>query len=140
MRREEVNGPVLDGLEKCVCQMYGRPVATTVNHVRLQIVKKQFTPGDDQLLSYCRVMELSQLPPYKIALIDHIKRANYQIIEWRNTSEAYQNLPNLENNGWKRTEGDKLEINWSNGDSFLNELLDILAEENYVERGRRGCV
>ncbi|GFS16065.1 hypothetical protein ElyMa_001463600 [Elysia marginata] len=38
-----------------------------------------------------------------------------------------------QNNGWKLSERGRLEINWCDGDTFPNEIVDILSKEDAVQ-------
>ena len=93
---------VYSGLEKFVCMMYGYTTSENVNKVRCDIVRKRFTPGDDRPLSYCKGIDLSQLPPCQSSLQKHIKRAHYQAQIWRQAKENKE-IPNPDQNGWKTT-------------------------------------
>lgn len=127
--QEELEDTLVRGLQNFVCRLYGYPSATGVDDVRLKMVKKRFTPGDDRPLAQCHGMDLSLLPPCERSLLNHIKRANYQTMIWRRASQAHPQLPCPEDNGWKRSDSGQLQINWCDGDMFPNEIVDILSEE-----------
>ncbi|GFS21250.1 hypothetical protein ElyMa_001590200 [Elysia marginata] len=131
--KEQIDDTLFDVLQKFVCLLYGHPSSNKVNDVRLKIMKKRFTPGDDRPLTQCHGMDLSQLPPCEMSLKNHIKRANYQPMIWRCASQAHPKLPSPENNGWKLSERGRLEINWCDGDIFLNEIVDILSKNDAVQ-------
>ena len=88
---------VYSGLEKFVCMMYGYTTSDGVNKVRCDIVRKRFTPGDDRPLSYCKGIDLSQLPPCRSSLEKHTKRAHYQALIWRQATENKE-VPNPDQN------------------------------------------
>lgn len=120
---------VLSGLEKFVCMMYGNKKDDDVNKLRADTVRKRFTPGDDRPLSYCKGIDLSQLPPCKKSLLQHIKRANYQTMIWKQALTNFPELPNAQANGWRITESGCLDIDWIGDEDILpTEIVDILTD------------
>ena len=115
--------------------MFGKTFSSDVSKLLATIVRQRFMPGDDRPISQRKGLDLSQLPPCQNALMKHIKRANYQAMIWRQASQAQPNLPSPQENGWKQTSNNTLEIDWCDGQILPNEIVDILTDSEITSDG-----
>jgi hypothetical protein len=88
----------------------------------------KFTPNDSFMS--CDVgIDLSLLPPCKMSLHMHIKRANYQARLWR---LAYQNIPDIPGpigRGWIKTPDNNIVCQWFIGACMPQDLIDLLEDD-----------
>ena len=57
-------------------------------------------------LLFCQKQQKSEaLPPTSDSCIQHLKRANYQILVWRKSLVGNQDLPEPQCSGWKEEDG-----------------------------------
>ena len=88
-----------DRLEQFVCALYNDPDCKNVNDLRY----KMFCKGKN--------LQSHQLPPSSAALVNHLKRANFQAYLWKHALDQNINvIPNGQ--GW-RTKNNCLEIDWT---------------------------
>ena len=126
--KKTVDADVVKTLEQFVCRIYGSKKEFDINRLRASIVKKKFSPGDNRPIANCKGIDLSQLPPCRTSLIKHIQRANFQARIWKHAHKTNQDLPQKENSGWKRVEGE-LVVDWNDEDIFPIDIIDIIAED-----------
>lgn len=74
-------------------------------------------------------VDFSRLPPCRMSLIPHIKRANYRACQWKRSHERMPSLPVLNDHGWTRDpETSSFEPIWSEGPILPKRLIDIVPE------------
>ena len=126
--KKTVDADVVKSLEQFVCRIYGSKKEFDINRLRASIVNKKFSPGDNRPIANCKGIDLSQLPPCRQSLIKHIQRANFQARIWKQADKIDQDLPQKENSGWKRVEGE-LVVDWNDEDIFPTNMVDIIVED-----------
>ena len=85
---------VVSGCESFVCDLY--PF-----HRR-----KVHTTDELRYLLFCQKKSKNEcLPPTSDSLLQHLKRANYQVLVWRKALTAIQALPEPAGHGWAMEEG-----------------------------------
>ena len=57
----------------------------------------------------------------------HIKRANYQTFIWKNANVAFQELPSVQESGWRLEDG-TLQVLWNQSSVVPPEISCISAE------------
>lgn len=124
----EVDTKTMSDLEQFVCEMYGKPSYTDVNKFCFDMVRQRFRTGAGSVLSSNDRIDLSLLSPCRSTLHMHIKRANYQALVWKESTNAYYpDLPSPEEHGWKINSNGDIDYNWCGGDIIPQELVDILS-------------
>lgn len=95
----EVSEGLIHKLETFVCRLYGVTDQNYVNEARYKLFCQ--TSGNEQAM-----------PPCKDALIQHIKRSNYQAAIWKKAAMPLTNCPSPVGNGWQ-LEADDYKIVWN---------------------------
>ena len=68
---------------------------------------------------------MSLLPPCRMSLREHIKRANYQALIWNTADQAEPDITSPDGHGWRLNEGN-LDFVWCNyGSPMPQEFIDI---------------
>jgi len=123
------NGPidsVLEVIEVFVCAMYGNTRVKTVNELRYVIMQRKC--GGEKGLTKSSAFDLSSLPPCHNVLMQHTKRANYQVAIWKRAHVAQPSVPMpTEGHGWTVKDG-VMQPLWTDKDVLPEELVDILEE------------
>lgn len=102
----------LDQLERFVCFLYNDPKCENVNELRYKI--------------FCKAKNLQshQLPPSRSALVNHLKRANFQAYLWKHALD--QNINKTPNGqGWQ-IKHDRLEIHWTDQPPAPEAVLTLV--------------
>ena len=114
---------LIDSLEEFTCALYGRKKDTDINKVRADKLKEKC--GIDKL-DPTKNFHMASLPPCKMALLQHIRRVNYQVGIWR---RAHINTPTIpsptDGNGWHVVDG-FLEPLWVDGPIIPRTMEDLL--------------
>ena len=106
--------------------MYGRPRATDVNILRYQMLMGKC--GDDGKINPAINIDMGKLPPCHECLVQHIKRANYQVAIQKRANIAEPDVPDPTNgHGWTSKDG-TMEPLWTEGDILPMQLETILEE------------
>ena len=101
-----------DQLEQFVCALYNDAKCHSVNDLRY----KMFCKG--------KHLQSHQLPPSRSALINHIKRANFQAYIWKHALEQNVNVtPNGQ--GW-RMNNSCLEIDWTDQPPAADAVMALV--------------
>ena len=75
-------------------------------------------------------LDLVNFPPCQRALIQHLKRVNYQVCIWRRAHEQYPDIPSPQKFGFHiNSDTGKLEPLWFEGDGIPTDLINVLLEE-----------
>ena len=98
---ENVSLIVENAIQEYVCCLYGFKGQDDVAEVRYKI----FTNGK-------KLPDPNRLPPTHDALILHLKRVNYQVLEWKRALDNQFQVPDPEGRGWLK-ENEKLRIHWT---------------------------
>ena len=90
-------------LETFTCKIYGSSVISNINTLRYIKAKERFRfhAKGNRLVFEKYNADLSLLPPCRSSLQLHIDRANYQTYIWKQSLNAYPELPSPLENGWK---------------------------------------
>ncbi|GFO42731.1 hypothetical protein PoB_006923600 [Plakobranchus ocellatus] len=88
-----------------------KPSHTSADKVRYDKVRQCFK-GKKGILSNSEGVDLSQMPPCQDVLMLRTQRANFQLKIWRVSSSNFPDLPKPENNRWRLSSSDGLEIKW----------------------------
>ena len=123
---EVVTDALLESLESFVCVMYGKPTHHRVNQLRHDLAMIKFKSSNNSLSSF-EGTDLCFLPPCQESLVMHIKRANYQTFIWKNANVAFQELPSVQESGWRLEDG-TLQVLWNQSSVVLPEISCISAE------------
>lgn len=119
---------LVNGLEELTCAMYGKARYKTVDTLRLAILKEKCA-GSDGIINIDRNIDLSQLPPCRKVLYEHIRRVNYQVRIWKMADISEPDLPKAEaGHGWKLVDH-KLEPLWFEG-PIISENIAIEDDDN----------
>ena len=116
----------MQDLEKFTCIMYGQARESSVNVVRVKMLKKMV--GEDETISRKSKIDLARIPPCQDSLIPHCQRANHRL-----ACHKRANQPNIEkprsydmDQGWQKVENGSLEPIWSRGPILPMSLIDLL--------------
>ena len=90
----EVPGDVMVELESFTCGMYCNTKTNSVDSLRLSLLTKKC--GNTEKLDPKKTVDLTELPPCRKSLSQHIKRANYQTAVWKSASECFVEVPPVE--------------------------------------------
>ena len=99
--------------EEVVCALYGY-AHNNINDVRYAMFCSK--AGDS-----------SQLLPTRDALLQHIRRANYQAAIWHRALEAQPNVPNPSSHGWLVNGNGHLVIQWMTQPPAPHDLLKLIS-------------
>ena len=99
-------------LNKFVCLMYGDKESEEVDKCRFALFKMGKCSDD-------------QLPPTCDSLLQHIRRSNYQAVIWLQSLQAEMDIPPVNENGWRVSDGE-LEIVWMTTPPMPDSLLECI--------------
>ena len=109
------------------------PVISNVDSLCLSILTKKC--GNPEKLDPRKTVDLTTLPPCSSTLLQHIRRANYQVAVWKGADDQFLEVPPAEGHGW--VAGDLgLEPLWCEGPILphgLSELLEDAVETDSEE-------
>lgn len=103
---------LLADVEPLVCKLYGSPSSTRVNDARFTMFCSK--AGNEQAI-----------PPTKQALLQHVKRANYQAAIWKRADKAMMEAPAPVGHGWVM-EQDELSVLWTTADMAPPDVLKLV--------------
>ena len=83
---------MIDDLETFTCAIYGKCRSHSVDDVRSALIKEKCSMKDGTI-NVKKKVELCSLPPCRKALIQHIRRANYQMAIWRRADTHIMEVP-----------------------------------------------
>jgi hypothetical protein len=139
--RWDISNELINGLEEFVCLMYGFPRTKNVNDVRSAMLKKMAGKKIDEIQK-CGNIDLSKLPPCKMSLVPHCRRANYRAAQFKCAHLNYPDTPHPKDHGWIPTD-ESISINenvstnehvlepvWSEGPILPDRLIDLVTEDN----------
>ena len=69
---------ISSGIEKFVCHIYGNARHKEVDRLRFHLLQKKC--NNNYVIDPKKTLDLGCLPPCKSSLLQHIKRANYQVL------------------------------------------------------------
>ena len=123
---------VVQNVEAFTCGMYGYNKLTSINLVRLRMLKKMV--GVNEQLTLRSKVDLSRLPPSRNCLIPHIQRTNYRLacIKQANHAIHWTPKPYESEQGWKRSDNGLIEPVWSCGAILPPSLVDVLDEVQQI--------
>lgn len=116
-------------MEIFTCIMYGQARMTSVDAVRVKMLRKMV--GADKVLDSKSKVDLERLPPPKVSLIPHVQRANYRVAFYKRADEAILESPKPYDPGmgWEKTgEEEVLEPVWTIGPILPPSLVEVLAQ------------
>ena len=96
-KSSNISEELMDTAILFICSLYDQKNRTSdINILRYKLsVKKR--------------LESSKLPPTKDSTILHVYRANFQCYIWKNAQRPFLSLPSPVENGWIKSDGEKLE-------------------------------
>ena len=98
--------------ESFVCNLY-------------RVTKQTLSTADElRYLRFCQKPKNETLPPTSDSLLQHLKRANYQTLVWKQALAAVQNLPDPEGSGWVK-EGSSLKPQYMTKQPAPTSLLEL---------------
>lgn len=121
-----VKPEVMKQLEQFTCLMYGQNRESSVNAVRVKLLRKMV--GEDKKLTSKSKVDLARLPPCQSALEPHIQRVNYRVALYRRADQPILEKPRPYDggHGWIRTDQGVLEPLWSYRPVLPASLVDLL--------------
>ena len=129
----EVPDDLIVELESFTCGMYCNTKISSVDSLCLSILTKKC--GNPEKLDPRKTVDLTTLPPCSSTLLQHIRRANYQVAVWKGADDQFLEVPPAEGHGW--VAGDLgLEPLWCEGPILpdgLSELLEDAVETDSEE-------
>ena len=94
---------VTNYLEEFFCVMYEYVRETSVNAVRIKMLKKMV--GEDDALNARSKVDLSRLPPYRDSLFTHIQRSNHRLARYKRAAlPVFERPKPFEDQGWEMSE------------------------------------
>lgn len=126
-------------MESFTCIMYGQARMTSVDAVRVKMLRKMV--GADKVLDSKSKVDLERLPPPKVCLIPHVQRANYRVACYKRADEAIIESPKPYDPGmgWEKTgEEEVLEPVWTVGPILPPSLVEVLAQRAESEEQAAG--
>ena len=108
----EVTESLFAIVERMVCHLYGIPEASDTNSARYK--------------KFCRakIPKSHQLPPAKDELLHHLKRANYQLLVWKQALNTNFEPHSPIGHVWQDNEG-RLEIAWKERKPAPETMLEL---------------
>ena len=86
----------------------------------------------------CFFVQSHKLPPTKQALVQHIRRANYQAAVWKAALTASPEIPGPDGQGWKVTDG-HLTVDWTSEAPAPKSVLALVACGCRTDCSTRRC-
>ena len=116
----------MQDLEKFTCIMYGQARESSVNVVRVKMLKKMV--GEDETISKKSKIDLARIPPCQDSLIPHCQRANHRLACHKRANQPIIEKPKPYDmdQGWQKVENGSLEPIWSRGPILPMSLIDLL--------------
>lgn len=116
---------ILRELEKFTCIMYGQCRESSVDIVRVKMLKEMV--GTDKTLTSKSKIDLARLPPCHSALKPHVHRVNHRVALYKRAHDHFPEKPKPhdEGQGWMRSDG-LLKPVWSCGPILPTSLVDLL--------------
>ena len=95
---------VMQDLEKFTCIMYGQARESSVNVVRVKMLKKMV--GEDETISKKSKIDLARIPPCQDSLIPHCQRANHRLACHKRANQPIIEKPKPYDmdQGWQKVE------------------------------------
>lgn len=124
-----VTDELQEEMESFTCIMYGQARMTSVDTVRVKMMRKMV--GADKVLDSKSKVDLERLPPPKVCLIPHVQRANYRVAFYKRADKAIIESPKPHDPGmgWEKTgEEEVLEPVWAIGPILPPSLVEVLAQ------------
>nr|XP_033967869.1 uncharacterized protein LOC117468025 [Pseudochaenichthys georgianus] len=124
-----VTDELQEEMESFTCIMYGQARMTSVDTVRVKMMRKMV--GADKVLDSKSQVDLERLPPPKVCLIPHVQRANYRVAFYKRADKAIIESPKPHDPGmgWEKTgEEEVLEPVWAIGPILPPSLVEVLAQ------------
>ena len=117
---------IMTDLEKFTCIMYGQARETSVNTVRVNMLKKMV--GEDETLNSKSKVDLARIPPCLDSLIPHSQRCNHRLACHKRAHQAIIEKPKPydTDQGWCKVEGGSLEPVWTKGPVLPLSLIELL--------------
>lgn len=118
---------VISGLERLVCRLYGSQKINDVNECRYLKLTSACCSDDLNVVHPTKKFDTALIPPCKSSLIEHCKRAHYQVAQWKRSHIQFPLIPGpLTDNGWCLDSHGHLVPVWYTGQmlpqSIINEL------------------
>ena len=112
-------------IETFTCVIYGCNRETSVNAVRHILLKKMV--GDEENLTELSKIDLSKLPPCRDSLIQHVKRVNYRLANYKKSKDPIFWRPNpTDGHGWQKNENGIMEPLWCASPVLPQTLIDLV--------------
>ena len=116
----------MEDLEKFTCIMYGQTRESSVNAVRVKMLKKMV--GEDETISRKSKIDLARIPPCQDSLIPHCQRVNHRVACHKRANQPIIEKPKPYDmdQGWEKVDSGSLEPIWSKGQILPKSLIDLL--------------
>ena len=119
-----VSDELVDELEAFTCTIYGKSRSHSIDEVRSTLIKER-CHNKDGTINVKKKVELCSLPPCRKALIQHIRRANYQMAIWRRADTPIMEVPKpTDGHGWLMDGDSNMVPLWFDGDCVPEFLID----------------
>ena len=125
----EPSPSLVSGLEEFTCVLYGRKKFTSVDKLRYALIKEK-CGSDNGSIKLRKNVDLSILPPCSRVLLQHIRRANYQMCINRNAHIPVADVPSpTDGHGWQLVDGN-LEPLWFDGEIVPPVVVENAGDDN----------
>ena len=115
---------MVDELEEFTYIVYGKSRSHSKYEVCSTLIKER-CHNKDGTINVKKKVELCSLPPCRKALIQHIRRANYQMAIWRRADTPIMEVPKpTYGHGWLMDGDGNMVPHWFDGDCFPTLLID----------------
>ena len=124
-----IDGEIMKQIEAFTCVMYGYPRETSVDSVRIKMLRKMV--GEDDTLSIESKVDLVRLPPCRNSLILHVQRVNHRLGCYKKADTPIFDRPKPDEpgQGWTKNSEGVLEPLWCLGPILPISLVDLLQAE-----------
>ena len=121
-----VSEEMVDDLEMFTCAIYGKCRSHSVDNVRSSLIKETCSMKDGTINVKKKVkLHVCSLQPCSKALIQHIRRANYQMAIWRRADTHIMEVPKpTDRHGWLTDSDGKMMPLWFEGECLPEVLID----------------
>ena len=111
-------------LEAFTCTIYGKSRSQSIDEVRSTLIKEKCYMKDGTI-NVKKKIELCSFPPCRKALIQHIRRANFQMATWRRADTPLIASPKpTDGHGWHADDDGSMVPLWFAGDCLPKVLID----------------
>ena len=117
---------MINGLEKCVCALYGKSHMENVDDVRYAFFQQRYAPKkNDDPFEKIKGVNPSSMLPCNAVLVNKIKRSNYVAYVWTKATIVNPCSERPEGHGWILMDG-HYHIKWFDCDQVPRSICQVL--------------